>query len=415
MKLKKRTYIEHLFFICVILQLIIMLLANAVLKNALVLVYGTFVLDILAIGIAFVHTNFKIRLPQREIPLIFLFLVSQMMMYLITSLCYDTLFMDFHKLILCVGLIYACYFAADTSKCSPDKLETIFNLIIYFGLIASIYNLIINFGYIRLVKLTAIMYYAWGFTSFFSTRAVYGTFLTICAIITLYKSERNSIRAYWLLFFWLSINVIITAARAQCLALIIGSVIYLTYSKKYRKFVIFGIFVAIIYLVFTGISNFSEITEKYYMYFDHSQGRETDISTGRFELWGHAMQAMNLWNWPFGNGLGSKDTLMSIKEIKILGAQLYSFHSGYVDLFFETGILGIVIWARYIKKTLYNLAVCCPKRIRCLFISIIMVILVACLFDGCFLPFTADTMAIFSSFIIFALPKSVANYYVDER
>lgn len=415
MQFKKYTYIENLFILFVIFEIGIMIFSNAVFNNSNVIIYGNFAIEIIATLYAIFNDRIKLIMPNNDKILFFSFAISQLVMFLVTSIVNDTVFFDIHKLLMCLGMIYVCCYATRRVECTPEILNKIFNITLLLGIVATIYNMIINAEILRMRNLSEIMYYTWNFRSFFSARAAYGSFLAVCALIALLKSEQKKKKVLLVLYFWFAGNIILTAARAQCIALILGSIIYLVYSKNYRKYVDFGIFVGIFYLVIVGVNHLDEITETYFMFFDHSRGRDTDISTGRFQLWATALENMNVLNWFIGNGIGSKDTIMELRGVTILGERLSSFHSGYVDLLFETGILGLYIWGRSIKITIKQVSHACPKNLKHFFIATIIVVLTSCVFDSCYLIYTTDTMAMFASFFVIALPKTVANYYKSKE
>lgn len=411
MKKKRKSYIEHLFLFFVVIELLIILLSGIMSYNAEIIVYGNFAIEIAVIAYVITSHKFKLKINRNDGVLLLAFIIVQVFMFIMTSLENNILQTDIHKILMCIGMIYCSYCIVYKEKCSPKLLDNFLKLIIIFGLIATIYNIAINASVLMIGRLNIIMYYTWGFRAFFPARAAYGSFLAICSIVALMKSEQTKNILYLFIYIWFAGNTIITSARAQCLALIIGSTIYLLHSKKYRKYVVIGAFIGVIYLISAGIGHFDEIMDTYFMFFDHSRGRETDISTGRFELWSQALKNMGVINWFFGLGIGSKDAIMSVRNISILGAELNSFHSGYVDLFFETGLLGIIIWGRTIIKTMKNVNKKCPAYLRNFFISILTVFLVSCIFDSCFMIYTTDTMAVFSTFFSISLPNTVANYY----
>lgn len=409
----KSKYAGRLFVVCVILEIFVTLLSN-VLSNTTLLIYGTFLIELLSIFIAALDSAFKLRFEQNEKYFLILFISCQLIMYIVTSLYYRIFFFDAHKLFLCVGMMYACYVHAKNRVCSYETMSTILKIIIVIGVIATIYNLIDNYRYFVSGNLSAILIYSFNFRSFFTARAAYGTFLNICAIITLLWIDKKGGWLYWVLFAWFAGNIIITAARAQIIALIIGTIIFLSHSKKYKKVVFVLIILGGLYLISTRLSGLKEFINKNLLLFDHSQYKETDISTGRFELWRNAFNNMNPLNYLIGNGIGSKDTIMEVKQVTHMGARLSSFHSGYVDLFFETGLLGILIWFFIFKKVIKEVCQFCPIKISIFFISLLFVILSSNIFDSCNLPFTTDTLSTISSYLVIALPLMVANRYKLE-
>ena len=415
MKIGKKSYIEYLFVICVVLEVFFMILSNFFSNSAMVLVYAIFFVEILAIIFAVFSSHLKVYIPQDEKILFFLFVLIQVFAYVFSSFKFGTVVFDLHKLLMCIGLIYATYFATQKIKCSEKSFDKIINFMLFIGLVATIYNFIENFQYFKSMDLSVVMYYTWNFNSFFSVRAVYAGFISICAIFSLLKSELYKKKIYLCLYVYFLCNILITAARAQSLAVIIATMFFLFHSKRYKKIVVFVGIIGGIVILIVGLTWFTELVEEYFMFFDHSQNRDTDFSTGRFELWGEALKAMDFVSMFSGYGLGSKDEFMLLKNIEILDSQLTSFHSGYIDLFFETGFLGLVFWSKAIIDAIRVIKKNCPTEIKYGLISVIILVLVSCLFDSCYMIFTTDTMSPVASFFVVALPITVSNYYRDNN
>lgn len=415
MKIKRESYVKHLFLLFVIFELLVMFASGMMSYNPVIIVYGNFAIEIIATIYAVSLHGFKLRIPRNDRIWLSIFGICQITMFFITSFQKDIVFFDIHKLLMCLGMIFCSCYVVSGEECSPKLLDKFCNLVLLFGVFATVYNIVINTNILKTGNLSIIMYYTWSFRAFFPARAAYGSFLAVCALIALMRAEQSKKKGMLFLFIWFAVNILITAARAQCLALILGAIIYLLHSKKYRKFVFCGIAIGIVYLLIMGIGWFDEIKETYFMFFDHSRGRDTDITTGRLELWIQAFKNMGIANWLVGTGIGSKDTVMALNNVSILGERLSSFHSGYIDLFFESGLLGILIWGRSITRTIKNIKSVCPDNIKHFFVSVIVIFLVSCVFDSCYMIYTTDTMAAFSTLFAIALPNTVANYYARHR
>lgn len=411
MRKKNKLDIKVMFCLMVACELMVMILANVIFKNTLVIVYGNFAIEIFTTLYVLSVEQFEISMERNEVTIILLFTVGQLMMFGITSILEKTLFFDVHKLLMCLGLLYSTFFSAKRIKCNIKEYDIILNILIIVGIVSTLYNFFVNFSTFKMGNLTRILFYSWNFRSFFSSRAAYGTFLALCAIIALMKSEQSGKKMFLLLFFWFSANILITAARAQCISLICGVIAYLLYSKRYRKFVIIAGLFGLVYVLLLNNEYFVNLIDKYFMLFDHSRDRSTDITTGRLELWTTAFSYMNPWNWLLGVGIGAKDTVMALNAVSILGQQLLSFHSGYVDLVFETGLFGLLIWGWSVKRTFHAVKRQCPVNVRHFFYASLIAISISNVFDSCYMIFTTDTMAVFATFMIIVFPNAVANYY----
>lgn len=412
MFVRNKNHIKGLFFISIVVLLIANFFVNAIgNRNNLYYVYSIFAIEIIIILLSIINNGFAIRMKKNERNFLIAFVLCQCVTYIVSSVKYNILFFDIHKLFLFVGMVYSCYICSKKAVCTQKTLNDIFDFLILAGLFACVYNLVDNIKYFESGKLSSIMHYSWYLRSFFFTRATYGTFLGVCCIISLLKSERKESIRYLLCYVFFLINIFLTAARAEILATLIASLLYLSYSKRYKKIVIAGIFIVFIGVLIVWHSSINEVVSKfldtYSMFFDHSKGRDTDLTTGRLYLWQTAISNMNFFSVMFGNGLGSKDTIMQLKNVQVLGETLSSFHSGYVDLFFETGIIGIGFVLYCIVYTFRKVSTNCNAYIKNFLYSLLVLFALVNMADSNMLLFTTDFFAPFATFMIIALPNSV--------
>lgn len=419
-KISKNNYTINIFYLSVVLELLMIFITNTVAQSMHgFYVYALFLIEglIILLGIFTLLKGNGLKLEEGLI--ILLFILTQIFVLLWSSIHYNVVLLDFHKVLLYAGMICACYFVPQRCSCSYDKLDIILDFLIWTGTIACLYNLIINRHYFASKDLSTIMHYTWNFRSFFFTRATYGIYISIASIAALVKSERKN--SGWLLFLniFLVGNVLITAARAEIIAVISGTILYLSYSKKYKKFVIVGIIILLLYLFTINIetlkNNLDNLINTYYIFFNHSQDGKTDITTGRLYLWHLAFQNNNFFTSILGHGIGSKDTLMRTWNITVLDEMLSSFHNGYVDLYFETGILGICFLGTCLLKTFKQVKRYCRKDIAHFFYAILLIWALVNIADSNMLPFTTDMFTPFATFMVITLPLTVANYAKNRK
>ena len=132
------------------------------------------------------------------------------------------------------------------------------------------------------------------------------------------------------------------------------------------------------------ILNFKNIMDKYSLIF---RINSSDFSNGRLELWWYAFKDMDLKSFLLGHGIGSKDAYLGM-----IGAIAYSFHSSWIDLFYEGGMCLFLIYAsvfiyviKYVKNS--TLSVIQKK----MFYNFIIILLVSGIGDAIALPFMLDT------------------------
>lgn len=376
-------------------------------------VLSLFAIEILCILFGLANGKFKLRLKNNDKRILLIVVATQPIACFISTLRFGVLVFDIHKIFLFCGMISVCFFLAKKHTISVKLFNQILDIVLAIGLFACLFNLFVNKQYFQSLDLSIIMYYTWNFSSFFFTRATYGVFLSICAIIALYRVEKKFNIVYIILYIFFLLNVLITAARMEMLAVIMASCVYMLHSKRYRKIVIPIFFLVLILLIiyvlpiwYTKIAFF---IDKYFLFFKGHGGLSNDVSTGRFELWGKALGYTDVFSFFFGHGLGSKDTIMLKDNIQILGQNLTSFHCGYVDLFFETGVFGVgvifYIAVSIIKKT----KMIQSQRIRNLLWGLMSIWFLVNIADSNLLPFTTDMFSPVASFFFFTFPVCLSN------
>ena len=150
------------------------------------------------------------------------------------------------------------------------------------------------------------------------------------------------------------------------------------------------------------ILNFKNIMDKYSLIF---RINSSDFSNGRLELWWYAFKDMDLKSFLLGHGIGSKDAYLGM-----IGAIAYSFHSSWIDLFYEGGMCLFLIYAsvfiyviKYVKNS--TLSVIQKK----MFYNFIIILLVSGIGDAIALPFMLDTSTIFSTLVFITFPICTVN------
>ena len=411
---KTDRYIKGLFCINVLLTLVFTFLYYLI-KDSIPVFYvvALFLVELLCIAWGAISKGYKIKVNNNEKLLLAAILCTQIGACLISSLRFGYVIFDIHKIILYVGMLATCCFVARRSAISSRLFNKIVNIVLIIGLFSCLFNLYVNRQYFQSFNLAVIMHYTWNFSSFYFTRATYGVFVTVCAIMALYRAEKERKKIYLLLYIFFVLNVLITAARMEMLTVVIASYIYMMHSKQYRRVIVpVGIVILFLLLIY-GISSINtiitEITDKYYIFFKSHGGLSDDITTGRLGLWKKAFEYTDVYSLFFGHGLGSKDAIMMNDNIQVLGETLTSFHSGYVDLYFEMGIFGICVTVFIALNILLRSKKIASPRLRNLVWGLMSIWFLVNLADSNLLPFTTDMFSPISCFFFFALPICMIN------
>lgn len=414
MNFKTDRYIKGLFSVNVLLTLVFTFLYYLI-KDSMPFFYviALFLIELLCIAWGVISQGFKIKISNNEKILLVVILCTQIGACLVSTLRFGYTIFDIHKIALYVGMLAACFFVARRNTISSKTFNKIINIVLSIGVFACLFNLYVNRQYFQGFNLAIIMFYTWNFSSFFFTRATYGVFVAICAIMALYRAEKERNKMYLLLYIFFVLNVLITAARMEMLAVIISSYIYMMHSKKYRRVIIPVGLVILFFLIIYGISNINmiitEFTDKYFIFFKSHGGLSDDITTGRIGLWEKAFEYTDIYSFFFGHGLGNKDEIMIRDNIQVLGETLNSFHSGYVDLYFEMGIFGVCVTVFIALNILVKTKKMYSLKLRNLVWGLMSIWFLVNLADSNLLPFTTDMFSPISCFFFFALPICMIN------
>lgn len=356
---------------------------------------------------------FKFQIPiepsaKQKISIIFL---SQLTAYFFTMLFEDYDCFDIHRLFAFLFMYVVLFESAKFGKITVKECGHILKVVVIIGIVACFYNIFIHRDSIFTFNLTRIMYYTSTYSAFFLTRSNFCLLLIVCYVIILYFYEKDKKLIYVLLAVFFAGNIILTNARTSIFALLVVTVFYL-FSKK-NSFVRNVLIIMICILILLTLPwnlislNINQIIEKYSLIF---RTNSSDFSNGRFQLWEYALRDMNILSFFVGHGIGAKDAYLSM-----IDAVAYSFHSSWIDLFYEGGLCLMFIYAsvfKYIVKYVRNSRLTfAQKRV---FYNFIIILLVSGIGDAVALPFMLDTSTIFSTLLFITLPICTVNGANEE-
>lgn len=182
-----------------------------------------------------------------------------------------------------------------------------------------------------------------GFSAYTPDAAYFSALIFGFVMLDLLKAKSNATKKYLLLDIILSIlalySVILTSKRGLAVALILAFVLtYLIMKRMSVKAILsIVIIVCIGMLALYFFSDNNTAVSLFLQRFDAAEG--TDLTTGRTTIWANAISACTNWIW--GMGTGSAYTIFSA-----------GLHNIYLQLIFEHGVLGFLI---YIAFFIYNL------------------------------------------------------------
>ena len=364
------------------------------------------VIELLITIIVAMDFGFKIPIESSAKQKIVAIFLSQFLAYFFTTLFEKYDCFDIHRLIAFLLMYIVLFEAAKFGKITKRDFEQILKIIIIIGIVACFYNIFIHRDTILTLNLTKIMYYTSTYSAFFLTRSNFCLLLVVCYVISLYFYDLNKKRIFILLAVFFVGNVLLTNARTSIiiLALITANYLFMKKNGSARNIIIIILCGAILALLpwDSIILNFKNIMDKYSLIF---RINSSDFSNGRLELWWYAFKDMDLKSFLLGHGIGSKDAYLGM-----IGAIAYSFHSSWIDLFYEGGMCLFLIYAsvfiyviKYVKNS--TLSVIQKK----MFYNFIIILLVSGIGDAIALPFMLDTSTIFSTLVFITFPICTVN------
>lgn len=355
-----------------------------------------------------------LKIKSKYFVIIVAFLLLQIIASLINIQRGNSDGMDLHKIVLFLAMYFVFYAHAKSIGCTSDRIFdkiTVFN--IWFAIIAVLFNFIMNSEYILEGNLESIMLSGWHLISFFSSRAYYAFVMIVGFFSALYimqKSKKHQV-IFVLICGVLAANIVMTGARTQIAELICAFFVYtiLNRKHKYLWFIMFAICtIVVLSFMWQPLQSF---IGRYSLIFTHDSSG-SDFSTGRFTMWAAAFQNSDIINWITGHGLGSKDEFLYGNNIIIRGGEIYgSFHSGYVDMFFEAGLIGLIFILSVAIGNIKNIIKYFPKNVRVFFLSLFAAWFIECFTGAGFMFFTWDLMALYASFLFVFLPLFLTSYY----
>jgi O-antigen ligase len=287
---------------------------------------------------------------------------------------------------------------------------------VWLALSALIVNFIMNSQYIITSSLEITIINGSHLISFFSSRAYYAFVLIVGVFSAMYimrqtKTPKTLQWVYIVIIALFIVNIIITGARTQIMELIFALFIYAFSRQKNKLKFTLCVLIAIIIAINLAQNTFKAFIDRYSLILTHD-ATGMDISTGRFTLWEAAFRNSSILNWIIGHGFGSKDVFLFSNNITVRGGELYgSFHSGYVDMFFESGLIGLLFILVIISKIIVSIINCYPDNVKNFFLPIYSAWFLECFTGAGFMLFTWDSMSLYASYLLVFLPLFLDNYY----
>lgn len=283
--------------------------------------------------------------------------------------------------------------------CRADVL-LLFRVIAIFGVLAAAYAFIFQSErWIGVLMGNEVGFHSWRYVSFFGQRNRFAAcmyFAVICCG-ALYCATARKIYIAGAGF--LLVQILCTNSRTAMVAAGVA-VVMLVYSKsKYR---ILTSLILIVTALVCGALFFDEILVSFSSFFNHYGG--FDSASSRIDMWKFGIgSAVTEGGFVFGFGTGTQsDVLPPLYEVA-------SFHSMYVELFFEGGIVKVIIYIIVIIT-----AVLFAKRNRALhdaglwkgfYLPLVASWLIFSMFESGATPFSTTLFSLVASVLVLVVPR----------
>lgn len=311
--------------------------------------------------------------------------------------------------VLCIGYAANCFIFCTLAEGQAYKIngywiKRLANTILIFGAFSCVVNLIKNYLGILNLSLTSYSYSA-VFSSFYSGRNSFASFLLVYIVLSTYLLFTTKKRVYLLGTILFLINVFFTFSRSALVFCIIffGTCLILRSRISIKKRLLFLIILLILIIMAVWAIN------RYYDFLDHFLFRSAYGDSNRLTYWRLALHAYI--NSPFlGCGAGCAEYILSILGNNAGG----SFHNTYIEILLWGGPLFLVLHMMMARRSLR--AISSAKRYDIsfyqTFISLWIAFFVYCLFETSML-FAIGARGIVNTFILYSLPLMYAKTFVS--
>ncbi|MGI6114417.1 MAG: O-antigen ligase family protein, partial [Mahellales bacterium] len=218
-----------------------------------------------------------------------------------------------------------------TRKLDREDIGLFARLYQIFILYACLINIVTNWSLIPSI-ITLSSGYAYNFKSFFSNRNTFALFLLAGVFLSGYRltmMRKNLLDT--LIGLFIIMNLVLTLSRTSLLGMLVFFVVILVFREKKKKFkglvrtaVLFGAIICLI--VATGLADF----------FIHAVIRADAGSTGRFDIWGIALNILIDGRILSGVGYGISKFL--------------TLHNTYLHILLSGGLLLMAFYVRVFVK-----------------------------------------------------------------
>lgn len=399
-------YIRALFF-SIVMMLLPFTIVNLTGKKALLLplLATSFIILVVVVLHASFRLNHDIRLEYIMMSLIYLYILS----LTVISNIFMEINIELFDLINVFAKAITLFLFFSLPKNINLKKETLFKFyqyMIILGIVACIYNMIVNFNSI-LHFFSINSSYELSLKSFFSNRNQFGSFLFIeLTLIEAYKNKSKNVNIF--LYFCSAlflVNLVLTMSRGAILA---TAVFFIYVFLNQRGKLLLKVLSLALFIYGTTMVLMSN--NSLFMFIRNMIIRPESGTTGRSGIWLIGLSVLAENNFIVGLGLNT-----ALRIAKTKGLLLEQFHSFYIELLLNGGILELLFTAVVIISVIKYLAVNNAAKVDK---NIIYARLLGFLSLGVFESvslFSIGYVDVFFSIFIITLPILISNSGKSEK
>jgi len=215
-----------------------------------------------------------------------------------------------------------------------EKIENIFEFLFSTFLIFILLSTIVAFldllNVFTLFKIPDISQYK-RVQSWFSNSTIYGVNIAISIMFSYYFYFRYASKKFLIIIFWLLYWMLMTGGRTALIITVIGILINFIFRYKIQKLITY--FIVLITVIFFNFSNLSRSFLMIRRLMNGGFGKRGLKAIEVFNIW----LEQNFINKIFGSGI---DNLLDVHS--------FSAHSGFLRLWFDFGLLFVLIYCFFI-------------------------------------------------------------------
>jgi O-antigen ligase len=405
LKIKKINIYDN---ICIYFALIVVVLSHY-LKNIYkvggegITFYAGYIAWLVMFGYFFILKN-RLTVNKKLIYITLILLINEIIGVLLGENNGFSVLSEIHQALFFIIAIWVAYGndkQDDGKALTIEQIDKIMRLIVILGVFASLYAMIWqNDSVVNVLKGVSVSIYSWKYKSFFGQRNIFAALCYFCSIASTYMFIRKNKIVYVIITGIFFGQIYITNSRAALFSFIMFIIIYVYYNTKDRKILIWGAIVIVGLLIIMNINEIYGLLGKY----SHVNSNGEESFSTRLKMWKLGISEL-IKNNCMVTGFGFGASNIFLKSIYNWG----SFHNVYVEILFDMGIIGLLIYTYMIFISIKSICNINNKKFRNVILAGFLSYLFYSLFESGAMLFSVKFHSILVTIMFIIIPR----YYKD--